>query len=223
MNAHLLFCRLALVGCALLLAAGCAAAPSSQAPRPAAFCPQSLDPYPDWLRVREAEQGQSSFSAAGLEGWPGLMRYKWLNLEKLLQGAAPLQQAKTVNAFFNLIAQQDDRKIWGKEDYWATPLEFVNRGGDCEDYAIAKYYALRHLGVGEEQLTLAGVWNTKKGEGHGILLFFIDDTALVLDNLRSGIVPLEQAGEYRVSYLLNETSAFRPCDDTAAVIRLKSF
>ena len=53
-----------------------------------------------------------------------------------------------MNRFFNNIRFRSDQKTWGKEDYWALPREFLNRGiGDCEDYAIAKYITLRRLGA----------------------------------------------------------------------------
>ena len=46
-----------------------------------------------------------------------------------------------VNGFFNQrVAFRDDIEVWGQIDYWATPLELLDKGaGDCEDYAIAKY------------------------------------------------------------------------------------
>ena len=56
-----------------------------------------------------------------------------------------LQRLREVNDFFNRRRRlQDDAVTWGVPDYWATPLETLGkRRGDCEDYAIAKYYTLR--------------------------------------------------------------------------------
>ena len=52
----------------------------------------------------------------------------------------------------------DDIIHWNKVDYWATPIEFLaSHGGDCEDFAIAKYFTLIQLGIPEEQLTLTYV------------------------------------------------------------------
>ncbi|MGB9802176.1 MAG: transglutaminase-like cysteine peptidase, partial [Arcobacter sp.] len=59
-----------------------------------------------------------------------------------------LHKLKDVNDFFNKIKYQTDQSHWGKKDYWAAPFEFMGTGaGDCEDYAIAKYFTLRKLGV----------------------------------------------------------------------------
>ena len=40
-------------------------------------------------------------------------------------------------------------------DYWATPVESLRKGeADCEDYAIAKYFTLRQLGVADDKLRI---------------------------------------------------------------------
>jgi predicted transglutaminase-like cysteine proteinase len=50
----------------------------------------------------------------------------------------------------------DDATNWGSQEYWATPQETYARGaGDCEDFAIAKYFALRNAGLPSERLRLA--------------------------------------------------------------------
>jgi amino acid transporter len=49
-----------------------------------------------------------------------------------------------------------ERLGFGIDDYWMTPKEFFIKGfGDCEDYAIAKYFTLLELGVKKESLYLA--------------------------------------------------------------------
>jgi predicted transglutaminase-like cysteine proteinase len=56
------------------------------------------------------------------------------------------------------IAYADDASNWNVEDYWATPEESYARGaGDCEDIAIAKYFALRDAGLAPATLRLAYV------------------------------------------------------------------
>lgn len=67
----------------------------------------------------------------------------WL---QLVAAAKPLDEGtklQAVNDFFNRhIVFDDDLNIWRQSDYWATPLETIGRGrGDCEDFAIAKYYS----------------------------------------------------------------------------------
>jgi predicted transglutaminase-like cysteine proteinase len=62
-------------------------------------------------------------------------------------GKAELALLQKVNDFFNKIPYLTDQEHWGVPDYWATPAEMVaSWGGDCEDYAIAKYMSLKELG-----------------------------------------------------------------------------
>ena len=62
------------------------------------------------------------------------------------------EQLYAINRFFNRLKFVDDIEHWRKEDYWATPLEFLStNAGDCEDFTIAKYFSLRELGVPAEK------------------------------------------------------------------------
>ena len=48
-----------------------------------------------------------------------------------------------------------DSDHWHKSDYWATPLESLGtKGGDCEDFAIFKYFTLKAMGVDESKMRL---------------------------------------------------------------------
>ena len=51
-----------------------------------------------------------------------------------------LVRLKDINDFFNRrIAFKDDAVVWGVPDYWASPLESLDkRAGDCEDYEIGR-------------------------------------------------------------------------------------
>jgi predicted transglutaminase-like cysteine proteinase len=63
-----------------------------------------------------------------------------------------------VNAMFNTLQYRTDMEMHGVADYWDTPREFVERGaGDCEDFAIAKYFMLLDSGVSPDRVKLAFV------------------------------------------------------------------
>lgn len=106
---------------------------------------------------------------------------------------------KTVNNFFNRrIRYATDQEVWGVNDYWASPLEFMGKGaGDCEDYAIAKYMSLLILGVPNEKLRMIyvrarfGGPNSTNSEAHMVLGYYAEPTGepLILDSLVSGIRP----------------------------------
>jgi predicted transglutaminase-like cysteine proteinase len=80
----------------------------------------------------------------------------WRALLDSLINAPTATKLARVNDFFNQRIQADtDTRIWGREDYWATPAETLGTGrGDSEDFAIAKYFSLLALNVPPEQLRL---------------------------------------------------------------------
>jgi predicted transglutaminase-like cysteine proteinase len=94
-----------------------------------------------------------------------------------------------LNAFFNQrIAFRSDLETWGQEDYWATPLQLLEKGqGDCEDYAIAKYSSLVAAGVPVPRLRLVYVRAQLAGssQAHMVLAYYahVGAEPLILDNL----------------------------------------
>src|SRR5690606_37404712 len=106
-----------------------------------------------WSRVleRTGEGGEACPAEA-----PACAR--WGDLKSNLSGETdPLALLAGVNTALNAQSYHSDNGLWGAGDYWATPAEFLGRGGDCEDYAIAKYFLLRELGVPAETMRIAVV------------------------------------------------------------------
>jgi predicted transglutaminase-like cysteine proteinase len=105
---------------------------------------------------------------------------------------------KTVNDFINRsVSYGTDREIWGADEYWATPLQTLSRGrGDCEDFAIGKYFSLVEMGVPSEKLRLTFVKALALNQAHMVLAYYPNQTAqpLILDNLDPRI---KRAGERR--------------------------
>lgn len=122
--------------------------------------------------------------------------------EKLLRSGITLPEMdklRRANDFFNQRIQfNDDTVVWGQSDYWATPLETLGKGqGDCEDFSIAKYYALMEMGVPISKLRLVYVKARQNGpsgpvvQAHMVLAYYARPSAdpLILDNLQSEIRP----------------------------------
>lgn len=105
----------------------------------------------------------------------------------------PAQQLGYVQASVNhRVAYRDDRDWWGRDDYWATAAETIERnGGDCEDLAIVKYQALRRLGFPAESLYLSVGRDTARGD-HALLLVRLDGRFLVLDDRNDRPTPADQ-------------------------------
>ncbi|MCE2571286.1 transglutaminase-like cysteine peptidase [Motilimonas eburnea] len=116
------------------------------------------------------------------------------------------QKLTEINNFFNMLVYAQDKKLWGQNDYWASPLEFVGaKGGDCEDYSIAKYYSLMELGVGEDQLRLVYVKAVKYDQFHMVLAYYPSRRAnpLILDNLEYDIKPASRRKDLIPVYSFN--------------------
>lgn len=114
--------------------------------------------------------------------------------------------ARVVDARLNRIAYVDDRTNYGRSDYWATPVEFLRHGGDCEDYAIAKYLALVSLGVPDERLRVAIVQDTIKNMPHAVLIVYTDAGALVLDNQSRVTRWADEVRHYKPIFSINRTA-----------------
>lgn len=132
-------------------------------------------------------------SAAKLHGEEA--RQRLLAWEKLIReddSATDEAKLEAVNIFFNRMRFVDDRQHWGKQDYWATPVEFLaTGGGDCEDFALAKYFTLKAVGVEEKKLNMTYVKALRLNQAHMVVTYFRQPGAepLVLDNLDEEIQP----------------------------------
>lgn len=108
------------------------------------------------------------------------------------------QRLRAVNDFFNhRLSFREDAAVWGVPDYWATPLEALERhAGDCEDYAIAKYFSLAASGVPAPKLRMVYVRARLGGQSlaHMVLAYYAQPGAepLILDNLRTEVLPASQ-------------------------------
>lgn len=103
-----------------------------------------------------------------------------------------LQKLQKVNQFFNQLNFVNDINLWGKNDYWATPLEFLGaNAGDCEDFTIAKYFSLREIGIEDSKLRLIYVKALDYNQFHMVLAYYDtpDSVPLILDNLIPQIKP----------------------------------
>jgi predicted transglutaminase-like cysteine proteinase len=89
-----------------------------------------------------------------------------------------------INRAINLaIRPESDLVRFHVPDVWATPLmTFAYGAGDCEDYAIAKYVALREAGVSPEDLRIVITRNAALGQDHAVTAARVDGEWLILDN-----------------------------------------
>ncbi|RPH16164.1 MAG: sulfate adenylyltransferase [Alteromonadaceae bacterium TMED7] len=122
-------------------------------------------------------------------------------------------RVKAVNAYFNSnYAVSDDLSLWAQEDHWATPQEFAAKGaGDCEDFAIAKYFELVAENVPKELLALSYV-TLNGNQAHMVLLYHdqTEDTWYVLDSYNPAVLPVSKRPDLDFIYSFNELGVWVP-------------
>jgi predicted transglutaminase-like cysteine proteinase len=100
--------------------------------------------------------------------------------------------------------RRDDSRIGMGSDCWATPGQLFADGGDCEDYAIAKYLSLRRLGFLPNALHIQISYNRTTCKVHAALVAILDGEALLLDNRLPRVVPAERNLNFVPLYAFNE-------------------
>lgn len=135
-----------------------------------------------------------------------------VDLARALGGIArqdEMARVQAVNQIGNRARYVSDSNLWRNEDYWATPAEFsALNAGDCEDFALIKYFALREMGVPAEKLRMTYVRLVRDGriENHMVLAYYAEAGAepFVLDNLDKRFLPAHERTDLTPVYSFND-------------------
>jgi len=150
--------------------------------------------------LKHAEAKYGNGAATRLQAWETMVRT--MDREK-----PDLEKLEIVNRFFNgQIRYATDAEVWGIKEYWATPFEFLCRNaGDCEDFAIAKFFTLKEVGVQEEKLNIMYGKRIAFNRAHMVLGYYSEPEAepLILGNIRDDIVPASNRTDLRLSLGFN--------------------
>lgn len=193
--------------CLLVFAAG-GFAPASASPRLFGYKeePQTDMSYlPQWLHVLErhlvedvpeGDCKETLFNRCHLNEW-----FAFLEKTKHLP---PAKQIDAVNTYANKKSYVLDISNYGVEDYWAVAKEFLYNGGDCEDYAITKFFSLKWLGFNMKDVRLVVLQDTNLRIPHAVLAVFLKNDILVLDNQSQEVVSHRKIVHYVPLYSVNE-------------------
>ena len=205
-------CRALLFACALLLlplVPPCLAAPADD-PAPPAFAPivsdftavridldaREVQPFLKlWRDVMNRHVPEKAFGNSISALTPPVLA-QWGNLAKLMPAWTAEKKLQNINGFFNRWDSKSDRANYEVEEYWASPEEFLEKGGDCEDFAIIKYLALRYFGWPEQDLWLLLLRENKSGEHHAALAAKTGEKIFILDNLSRPVYLLIPEKQY---------------------------
>jgi predicted transglutaminase-like cysteine proteinase len=146
-------------------------------------------------------------------------------LQAMLQQAASGdddRKLEAVNSFFNRrIVFAEDSDVWGQADYWASPFEVLAQGrGDCEDYAIAKYFSLLAMGMPVSRLRLVYV-RAQVGadtQAHMVLAYYAQPNAepLILDNLITAVRPASRRPDLSPVFSFNSDGLWQGVGEQSA-------
>ncbi len=166
---------------------------------------QHLGDIPQWLSVLERHLKEDV-----VDGSCQATRFnrchlaEWQHFLGTLRGLPYMEQLKAVNRFANTRRYVLDLDNYGVEDYWAIPKEFLDNGGDCEDYVITKLFSLRWLGYAIDDLRLVVVQDTNLRVPHAVLAVSHGARTLILDNQVEQVLAERDVVHYTPVFSINE-------------------
>ena len=162
---------------------------------------------PKWVRMVTRSTDERPQTALCPLGSAALCQSEqWQEFEWRAWGLARPALLDAVNNFVNRVAYRSDEDNYGAADYWASPREFFEKGGDCEDYVISKYFILKHFGVEPTDMRMVVIvddWLI-----HAILVVAVDENEYILDNRFSLSDSEASMAQYRVIYSFDEQFAW---------------
>ncbi|MFQ5957961.1 MAG: transglutaminase-like cysteine peptidase [Alphaproteobacteria bacterium] len=168
----------------------------------------NLTPFPKWTGVLDRYFAEVELPEGGCEAKTFNVCHlrDWQRFVEGLRGADAMTQLDQVNRYMNRAPYITDPRNYNVDDYWATPRQFFNRDGDCEDYSIAKFMSLRALGWDNDRMRIVVLKDLNLGIAHAVLVVYRDGAAWVLDNQIEQVVTADRIRHYRPYYSVNEDS-----------------
>lgn len=159
------------------------------------------------------------------ETMPAHHKEIWHTIVKKYPAMDEMEQLRTVSGFFNMWHSKKDISIYGQKEYWANPKEFIqNQGGDCEDYAIIKYEALKSLGKPADSMWIVTLFSTSRNDFHAVLAVQTSKGIYILDNLSRPkylILPEKQYSKvYIPHFAINDVVDFYFPSTTQGLIKI---
>lgn len=116
---------------------------------------------------------------------------------------SPHERMRMVNDFANRMPYIEDIDNYGLRDYWADTATFFKNGGDCEDFAMAKFKLLEKIGFHPARMRIVLVLDQDRNRQHAVLTVNTGGEAWMLDSLIRDVVPHQKADHYRPTVSLS--------------------
>ncbi|WP_170294789.1 transglutaminase-like cysteine peptidase [Roseospira navarrensis] len=174
-----------------------------------------LTPFVRWTEVLERIETERAIASGGAgaacrtRDYDACAADRWRAMLDPLRDLDRDAQLAAVNAALNRGPYVQDSANYGVSDYWATPGQFLARHGDCEDYAIAKYMALRDLGWSPALLRIVVLQDLNLDVPHAVLAVRLGGKSYILDNQILAPVTDDRIAHYQPLYSVNERRWWR--------------
>jgi predicted transglutaminase-like cysteine proteinase len=152
----------------------------------------NIEAFPQWLAVMENPRSERTFDSDS-----------WQQFQAITSELPLATQLDAVNNFVNQNDYVGDPENYGREDHWATPEQLQKNGGDCEDFAISKLFALLQLGWAPESLRLVVVQDTQLNIPHAILAVAAEQKIWILDNQATSVRSAQLIDHYAPIYSIS--------------------
>lgn len=165
-----------------------------------------LKPFKKWVAALTRYSKEVASKKAGACGGKELNSCsygKWMAFLDGLKDKDVATKVREVNTYMNRAPYITDNQNWGTKDYWSSPGEFMAKFGDCEDYAIAKYMSLRHLGFKESEMRVVAVKDMNLKVGHAVLVIYLGGKTYLLDNQIKNVVSTTKVKHYVPVFSIN--------------------
>jgi len=167
----------------------------------------NLKLFPQWLSV--LEQHMKEMTPEGLCDARIFNRChlrEWLSFLQSIRHMSTDEQIRKVNGYANNKEYILDIENYGLGDYWATPKQFLQNNGDCEDYAIIKMMSLKQLGFDVNKMRVVVVQDTNQRIAHAVMSIDRRNDILILDNQIEEVISHRDIFHYVPVYSVNENN-----------------
>jgi len=162
---------------------------------------------PQWLSVLERHVLEDVPEGNCSEGFLTKCHLRrWFEFLDSIRGLSREEQIFQVNRYVNKKEYVLDLNNYGREDYWAIAKEFLYNGGDCEDYAITKFFSLKWLGYSPDEIRIVILQDTNLRTPHAVLAVSRGRDAIILDNQSGETRSHTRIVHYIPLFSLNETA-----------------
>jgi len=221
--------RLGLLGIILVVGAAlgaCAAPTSARAGDDAGLFgtrevySADITPFDKWNKMEARYEQQRRAPQDLCPTAEGCVTARWDALVPELRQLPVSERVERVNQVLNQLPYVTSVANWQDPNHWETPYEFLARGGQCQDYAIAKFMALKESGMSEQQLRVVVVHDKQVGLDHAITVVYEAEGPVLLDNQIRSVTPVAAVARYAPYYSINDTGWWMHVKAVTASIHL---